>query len=145
MLRVFKLKLKLPSNRSSDAELYWTGHFGDVGLWWPGQRSASFRSVERCCCWQPTLEEDLRQKCMKFDQENCYLLFTTILTNRLYKFVSRFQVTCRGIKCPRFFMPRKWLQSLRLGMMKRIITCMKKLVASSSNHWRYNHSIIFTI
>ena len=32
MLRVFKLKLKLPSNRWPDAELYWAGHFGDVGL-----------------------------------------------------------------------------------------------------------------
>ena len=32
MLRVFKLKLNLRSNRSSDAELYWAGHFGDVGL-----------------------------------------------------------------------------------------------------------------
>jgi len=45
------------NHRPTDAELHCPGNNENVGLPRPGQRSASFSSVERDCSRQQTLEE----------------------------------------------------------------------------------------
>ena len=52
------------NHRPTNAELHFPGNNENVGLPRPGQRSASFSSVERDCSRQQTLEEAIGKTCI---------------------------------------------------------------------------------